>query len=248
VGLRRWRLLRISMAAGWSRDLIFLLGNAALEPRAVPPRPMATPTTMAMSTATTWASGRLSSVGLRRWLLLRLLLQISMAAGWSRDLIFSLGNVAWAPPAVPPRPMASGAAKTDGDADNDGDVDGDDLGFWEAQFGGFAPLAAASSQQSGGSGLASVVSSQQSVGSYEALVGAAIAVEWLRSGQVAEAPPLVEEPAFAETYADHVFADEATAQGGLFAEVYELPEANSGEADSAESPWLADELLERVFG
>jgi len=37
----------------------------------------------------------------------------------------------------------TGAAKSDGDADNDTDVDATDLSFWEAQFGGPAPLAAA---------------------------------------------------------------------------------------------------------
>jgi len=93
-----------------------------------------------------------------------------------------------------------------------------------------------------------LVANEQAVGSNEALIDAAIAVEWLRSVQVSEAPPLVaNEPALAETSIDQVFAAEATAPAGLFADAYELPEANSAEADTAKSPWLTDDLLERVF-
>jgi len=127
-----------------------------------------------------------------------------------------------------------GAVRTDGNADDDGDVDASDLAAWEATFG--QPEATP------------LVANEQSAGSNEALIDAAIAVEWIRSIQVSEAPPLVaNEPAFAETSIDQVFAAEATASTGLFADAYELPEANSGKVDSAESPWLADDLLERVF-
>jgi len=135
-------------------------------------------------------------------------------------------------------------AMSDGDADNDGNVDAADLSIWETQFGGPAPLAAVGSNEA-----TPLVANEQAVGRNEALVDAAIAVEWLRSVEVEEAPPLVaNEPALTETYADQVFAAEATAPAGLFANAYELPEPNSGEADTADSPWLADELLERVFG
>jgi len=143
------------------------------------------------------------------------------------------------------------ASPADGDANNDNSVDAADLSIWESQFGGPAPLAAVgSSQVSVSSNEATpLVANEQAVGSNEALIDAAIAVEWLRNGPVSEAPPLVaNEPALAETYADQVFAAEATAPAGLFADAYELLEPNSGEADTAESPWLADELLERVFG
>jgi len=60
------------------------------------------------------------------------------------------------------------------------------------------------------------------VGSNEALIDAAIAVEWFRSVEVEEAPPLVaNEPAFAATYADHVFAAEAAALADAFAGTFE---------------------------
>ena len=132
------------------------------------------------------------------------------------------------------------ASKYDGDADDNDDVDSLDLGIWQSQFGSPAPVAAASEL--------SAIRDQPSA----ELIDAVMAFELVRDGQVAETRALDEEPAFAETLAetlaDHVFAAEAIVPAGVFVDETERPDANSTEDEKAETPWLADVLLERVFG
>jgi hypothetical protein len=67
-------------------------------------------------------------------------------------------------------------------------------------------------------------------------------------GQVAEAPSLDEELAFAKVYADHIFAVDGIAPTALSADDNVRSEAISSDENDVETPWLADELLERVFG
>jgi len=86
------------------------------------------------------------------------------------------------------------------------------------------------------------------IGRRAELIDAAIAVELIRNGQNTEAPSLDEEPAFAETYADHVFAAEAIAPASPFVDTYERPGTSSSADDAAEDAWLTEKLLERVFG
>ncbi len=124
----------------------------------------------------------------------------------------------------------------DGDADFDADVDGDDLVVWSNQFGQPAPVAAASEL--------SAVSDRPSA----ELIDAVMAIELVRGVQVVETPALDEESAFAEAFADRAFAAEAIAPTGVFADDSERHDTISSEDDLAEMPWLADELLERVFG
>ncbi len=149
------------------------------------------------------------------------------------------------------------ATPADGDANNDNNVDAADLGIWESQFGGPAPLAAVSSQTSEVSSQLSAVAAPPAetaaarapaVSQRAELIDAAIAIESIRGGQVPESLSFVEEPAFVETYADRVFAVEAIVPAVAFADEHELFDANSGGVDKAETSWLSDKLLERVFG
>jgi len=168
------------------------------------------------------------------------------------------------------------ANKDDGDANNDNNVDAADLSIWETQFGGPAPLAAVvelsaisvqpsggSSQWAVGSGQLSAVTAQAAemvvvqapaIGRRAELIDAAIAVETIRGGQLGQArlfgqaSALDEEPVFAETYADRVFAAAAIVPAGAFADAYELPGASSSDHDAADDGWLTEELIERVFG
>ncbi len=75
-----------------------------------------------------------------------------------------------------------------------------------------------------------------------------MAIGLIHKNQVAETPALDDEFAFAETLADHVFAAEVIAPAVEFTADNERLDTNSNEDVEAETPWLADELLERVFG
>ena len=80
------------------------------------------------------------------------------------------------------------------------------------------------------------------------LIDAVMAVELFRSRPVAGVPVIDDEPAFVETLADHVFAAEAIAPASVLADENEILDTNSSNVEEAETPRLADELLERVFG
>ena len=124
---------------------------------------------------------------------------------------------------------------SEGDADNDNDVDATDLGIWQTNYGGGTLLIAAAT--SGPSPMASA-----------ALIDAVMAVELYRNFDAEESAMVDEGAAFAEIYADHAFAAEAITPAGVFADYSERLDANSSESEEAENPWLADEMLERVFG
>ena len=128
------------------------------------------------------------------------------------------------------------ANKPDGDADNDNDVDAVDLVVWSNQFGQPAPVAAASELPA--------ISVQPSA----ELIDAVMAIESIQSVDAEKSSTFNEEPAFAETFADHVFAAEAITPTAMFADEAEQPNADSSEGEESENPWLADELLEQVFG
>ena len=138
------------------------------------------------------------------------------------------------------------ANKPDGDADNDNDVDADDLVVWSNQFGQPPTVAAASAP------LASESVTETSLPENllpANLIDAALATAWLDS--IAD----VEETAF--------LADDASALEVVFAGVDpivslsaipatnslpEFEEASTQEDEAIDEPWLADELLEQVFG
>ena len=123
----------------------------------------------------------------------------------------------------------------EGDADFDADVDATDLVVWSNQFGQPTPVAAASEL--------SAISDQPSAELIDAVMALA------NDGQAREASLLTEEPTFAEVYAVHAFAAaEAIALAVVFADDSEQLNAKSSEGEESENPWLADELLERVFG
>jgi len=139
------------------------------------------------------------------------------------------------------------AGLADGDADNDNDVDGADFLAWQRGFGTSA-LSATQADGDASQSFETPVAQAPPIDRRAELIDAAIAVGLIRNGQEAEVPSLDEEPDFAETYADLVFAAEATALVGPFVDAYERPAANSSNVAAAEDTWLADELLERVFG
>jgi len=87
------------------------------------------------------------------------------------------------------------------------------------------------------------VAQAPAIGRRAELIDAAIVLGLTRSVEVEETPSLDEEPVFAETYADRVFAAEAIVPAGEFADAYELPVASSSDNDAAEDRWLTEEKL-----
>jgi len=164
----------------------------------------------------------------------------------------------------------SNVMKEDGDADDDGDVDGDDLGFWQAQFGGPAPaITAASTVSVLASALIDEPSPLESVAAIEAvfsepvaptplpenLIDAVMATEWLsvvpegetkeeESARVSEVEAAFAANPFAGNEADWLAPGGNTEFGATHANSEEaaLEDSNSDQS------WLAEELLERVFG
>jgi len=144
----------------------------------------------------------------------------------------------------------TGASKGAGDADNDGDVDGTDLGFWEAQFGGPAPLvgepSAVSDSATGGSAsnLGQAAPSQ----SADELIDAVLAWNFASAANAKQAPPVEDQPTSTVATHDAVPTSGNITPLTLVSEEIELPARSSIEHDDAEDQWLSDELLERVFG
>ncbi len=131
--------------------------------------------------------------------------------------------------------LAPNASPSDGDANGDQAINGVDLGIWESQFGLPAPVAAATVPLA----AEPLVTAN--------LIDAAMAIGLAHVVQVTESSPLDEEPNFAETYTDHAFASEAFVPTAIVDESEPL-DSRLGDISAVEAPWLADELLERVFG
>jgi len=152
------------------------------------------------------------------------------------------------------------ASPADGDANGDNNVDAADLSIWETQFGGPAPLAAASSQQAVGSEqlfavtalpAETVVVQASAVSRRAELIDAAIAIEAIGGGQVAqarlfgqalaldEAVSLDEELVFAETYADRLFAAEARFTGANTPLDFDNPDLENNDEPATDEAFAA---------
>lgn len=156
------------------------------------------------------------------------------------DLITGLDFLAWQRGAG----TTSGATRADGNSDDDGDVDGSDLAAWEITYGQVetTPLAAASSEQTATSSVASASAARS-----EALIDAAIALHLASEPTEVDETLLFEPLQVEELRSDFAFArrDGASADDTLIESTVAAKEV---EMNADEPAWLADELLERVFG
>ena len=126
------------------------------------------------------------------------------------------------------------------DADGDGDSDGFDFLAWQRNF--------SKTGTAMGSPDIETPSAAGSLGVRGSLVDAALALEWLGNGAEQEETLVVSETALRDAVydsapraANFTPASARTAEPGSTA-------SNSSEVDNADAPWLADELLERIFG
>ena len=146
----------------------------------------------------------------------------------------------------------SGAVRTDGNSDDDGDVDGSDLAAWQLTYGQVDTtplLAAVGSGQAFAASLSApqVAPTSLTVTGAE-LIDAAMALQWAEDARDEAEAELPAEPT----------ASEAAFTASAFAEAPTLVASNSSEPASStddssaatepQEPWLADELLEQVFG
>jgi len=146
------------------------------------------------------------------------------------------------------------AVRTDGNSDDDTDVDTSDLTAWSTTFGQEATSLAAIVS----SGL-EVMGRRQSAGGREeltdaalsddALLDAAIAMEWLGSGANEEAK-FVAEPAIFDAKFVASYKNDLGAPGPAASRFAEHVGATTVEdkTNDAYEPWLVDDLMERVFG
>ena len=152
---------------------------------------------------------------------------------------------------------SSGATLADGDADADGDVDGDDLGVWDATYGQAATVAALVSEPLEElSASAQGVFEIQSPGFQEDIESGSLrdsdlldaGLAWERLNYLEPAPQEItlKEEAWEEFFFDSVetteFAPSSSDENSVDYSLDEAPETRS------ESAWLADEVLEKVFG
>jgi len=128
------------------------------------------------------------------------------------------------------------ATKSDGDANGDGNVDSDDLAIWEQQFSTVpAPLVALSTSE--------VV---ESATNYQAALDAALTVSLL-GASANDSEALADEDSqaneqqhFDSAFASDTFLAPAEEEGDF--------DFTSDEGDATTHEWLAEELLEAVFG
>lgn len=174
-----------------------------------------------------------------------------------------------------PMPLAT---KADGDADNDTDSDNDDLDIWELQYGGPAPVVAAFSaplsadssapQSTAGqelpyddptplaasfsAPLLAVSSASQGVAAEPLTPGQladlALTVELARDSTDQQEPLLEDQSVFVDDTTKSEHMHEPVVPQALARSVDDLLGESSCEVSEPESPWLTDELLERVFG
>jgi hypothetical protein len=144
-----------------------------------------------------------------------------------------------------PMPLAT---KNDGDADNDTDTDNDDLDIWEVQYGGPAPVVAASSAMSVAESQPMATASEQPL-SRSDLADLALTVE-LAGDNVNEREPFADaQRSLPNVMRTTSRAPEPVPAQSRRAGTDDSPTfSESGASDHAEHPWLTDELLELVFG
>jgi hypothetical protein len=141
-----------------------------------------------------------------------------------------------------------GAAKSDGNSDDDGDVDASDRAAWEVTFGeAVAPLA---SSESGNAPAELSVAAQQAAHAVSAaeLIDVALAVELARNPTSEQRLLVKDQLALVEASYEMAFSTDYAVPVTSAAIEESLPATRSAEGDDAEVQWLADELLERVFG
>ncbi len=150
------------------------------------------------------------------------------------------------------------ATPLDGDADFDLDSDGNDLSIWESQFGQAVPIiaplvATAESMEPITVALALepvevAASAPRAASSPTAaeLADAALATVWLGKSIDEEATFVAEEAALDLALS----AGGGTVERAVTTDAVEIetPRKDSDRANTADDPWLSDELLERMFG
>jgi|GEM_PF-5184491 len=142
------------------------------------------------------------------------------------------------------------AKRTDGDADNDGDVDADDLSVWQSTYGQFEmnPLVtAATDHQQSPANSAGRANTLQLI-SEAALVDAAVALDSANKSAPEAAALLVEE-AFIAAHVDRTSATSNVLVNPAHVNDIQFPSIDQvTNDDQSETQWLADEMLEAVFG
>jgi len=139
------------------------------------------------------------------------------------------------------------AQRADGNSDDDSDVDASDLAAWTVSFGQPQPL------------LAVATSGQPAVGSAEfreelfdpTLIDAALALEWLGSDSDEETSYVAEQATLEAVFASGDELEDLAPTGSIASNIdAAIASSDNVEStvESTEERWLADELLERVFG
>jgi hypothetical protein len=134
------------------------------------------------------------------------------------------------------------AARVDGNSDDDADADASDLAAWQVSYGQPQPLAAISIREP----LPNLEKQATETQVYAALVDAALALPWLQN----DSHELAAEVTQPFTVGAILFVRQSTAERTPGAKPAENADFLAVEAVgqlAVDQPWLADELLERVF-
>ncbi|QDS98162.1 choice-of-anchor Q domain-containing protein [Adhaeretor mobilis] len=140
---------------------------------------------------------------------------------------------------------APNATKSDGDADNDTDVDGNDLSIWELQFGEPAPLASALSTSI--SRTIAMERQAEDAVLNEELVDAAITLNHFHRLGISKTSQVVLKPTVSEHLFVRAVPQPSLSTSSKLSYVNSVP-IGELENDAKEHSWLAEELLEAVFG
>ena len=142
----------------------------------------------------------------------------------------------------------TGATRIDGNADDDTDVDHSDYAAWETTFGQIETTPAIAAASSAAPAVTTAAIHSQSLSPTKAeLIDAALAFEWLDQ-------ELLKEPTIAETFTPDEFAISRLVQSyELLPTVITVVDFDAiiqkfNNDTHTDKPWLAEELLEKVFG
>jgi hypothetical protein len=133
--------------------------------------------------------------------------------------------------------MTAGVSQANGDSDYDNDVDASDLASWLSSYG---------QAESPPPPVQAVATSETAVSGKE-LINAALALDWLRVENKEESRDMAEPPIVEALLGATIATDNLAPVVGDANDLAAASAASDlGETD--DQPWLADELLERVFG
>ncbi|MEM8943643.1 MAG: choice-of-anchor Q domain-containing protein [Planctomycetota bacterium] len=134
-----------------------------------------------------------------------------------------------------------GAVRSDGNSDDDGDVDVSDLAAWQVSYAQPQPLLAASTDE----GLASASRATESASAE--VIDSAFALTAHRH-RPAESPGILEEPLDLETLIAPIGTPSDTLVSSGEVDDWVSAEPTDSADESQSTPWLDEDLLEKVFG